>query len=173
MARFPLVLAVLSLAAMASPARAQTPDIQEDIVSYQLTPSLRASMIREAALTRAKLARPVNFDGIANPKTSLWDALQSLTKCSDISLGINAAAFRDEGIKDVFSQPIARPIPPLRGIPASRVLSIILGRMPSRSGVTLSPRGRSVEVSTARAYLYEMRLNGAIVDPITPLLPRR
>lgn len=168
-----IVLAVLSLAGTVSPASAQTPDIQKDTIEWELTPSLRASMLKSAASTRAKLARPVNFDGIANPKTSLKDALDLLQKQSGIPLDVNYAAFRDEDVEDALSLPIGRPIPRMWGVPASTVLRTILGRTPSHSGVTFYPRATTVEISTIRAYLYEVRRNGAIVLPTPPALPRQ
>ena len=173
MARPLFVLAVLSLAIPAPPASAQTPDIQEDRIEWNLTPRLRASMLKSAARTRAKLAMRVNFDGIANPKTSLGDALDLLQKQSGIPLEVNSGAFRDEGVEDALSLPIGRPIPKMRGVSASTVLSILLSRTPSRSGVTFYPRATNVEISTARAYLYELRLNGAIISPTPPALPKR
>jgi hypothetical protein len=97
MARPLILLVVLSLAIPASPASAQIPDIQEDRIAWNLTPRLRASMLKSAAATRAKLAVRINFEGIANPKTSLGDALDLLQKQSGIPLEVNYGAFRDEG----------------------------------------------------------------------------
>ena len=171
MARPLIVLAVLSLVGAASPACAQSP-VEGGIASLY-DPGERPRMLKAAALTRAKLARPVNFDGIANPRTSLGDALALLQKQSGIPLEINKQAFKDEGVEDALSLPIGRPIPRMRGVPTSTALSIILGRTPSRSGVTFYPRATAVEISTARAYLYELRLRGAIVSPTPPALPRR
>jgi hypothetical protein len=96
-----------------------------------------------------------------------------LNKQSGIPLEINNQAFKDEGVEDALSLPIGRRIPPLRGVPTSTVLSIILGRTPSRSGVTFYPRASTVEISTARAYLYELRRYGGIVSSILPAVPSR
>jgi hypothetical protein len=172
MARSLIVLAVLSLSALPSPASAQTHGKGGGIASLY-DPSERPRMLRAAALTRARLARPVNFDGIANPKTSLGDALDLLQKRSGIPLDINIQAFKDEGVEDALSLPIGRRIPPLRGVPASTVLSIMLCRTPSRSGVTFYPRASAVEISTVRAYLYESRRDGGIVSPTPAALPTR
>ena len=130
-------------------------------------------MLKSAAATRAKLAVRINFDGIANPKTSLGNALDLLQKKSGIPLEVNYGAFRDEGVEDALSLPIDRPIPKMQGVSASTVLSILLSRTPSRSGVTFYPRATNVEISTGRAYLYELRLNGAIISPTPPALPKR
>lgn len=173
MARPLVVLTVLSLTVLASPASAQTPDIQGGISSDVRDPGSRASMLKAAAATRAKLAVRVNFSGIANPKTSLADALQLFERSGGIPIDINGSAFRDEGVEDVLSRPIGRPIPKMQGVPASTVLSRILGRTPSLSGATFYARGPVVEISTARAYRYELRLTGAIVRPTPPILPRR
>ena len=61
----------------------------------------------------------------------------------------------------------------MRGVPAFTVLSLILGRTPSHSGVTFYPRAGTVEISTVRAYLYELRRDGAIVSPTPAALPSR
>jgi hypothetical protein len=102
MARPLFILAVLSLGPLASPASAQTPGGEGGGIAGLYDPGERPRMLRAAALTRAKLARPVNFGGIANPKTSLGDALALLNKQSGIPLEINNQAFKDEGVEDAL-----------------------------------------------------------------------
>jgi hypothetical protein len=173
MARPLAALVVLSLTLLASPASAQTVDIHEGTWGNEpIDYSTRASMIKAAALTRGQLARRVNFGGIANPKTTLADALSLFERSSGIPIDINAQAFQDEGVDDVLSRPVGRPIPKMQGVPATTVLSTLLGRIPSRSGITFFPRASTVEISTARYYRYELRLTGAIVRPAPPCMPR-
>ena len=173
MARSLVVLAALSLTVPVSPASAQTPDLNGGIGTLPIDGTQRASMLKHAAITRAKLARRVNFGGIANPKTSLCDALDLLSKRYGLPLDINPQAFQDEGVKDVLDRPIGRVIPRLQDVPVSAVMRSILEGVPSRTGITFFPRGEVVEVSTVRAYRYEIRLTGVIVRPTPPAWPMR
>jgi hypothetical protein len=174
MARSLIVLAVLSLAVMAPPASAQTPDIYEGPDIHEgIDLASRAARLKRAAATRAKLARRVNFDGIINPKTTLADALQFFERSYGVGIDINEQAFKDEGVMGVLDRPIGKAIPKLQGVPLSTVLRRILERVPSRSGVTFFARGGVVEISTGRAYRYELSLTGAIVSPAPPAMPGR
>jgi len=127
---------------------------------------------KSAARTRAQLARLLSFDGISDPKTSLGSALQILEKRYNISLDINEQAFKDEGVDDVRSLLIGKVIPKMQGVELSLVLRRVLERLPSKSGVTFYSRNGVVEISTVRAYRYEIRLRGEIVRPVGPRLPQ-
>jgi hypothetical protein len=173
MARSLVVLAALSLAVPASPASAQTRDQDGGISTLPIEGAQRASMLKHAAITRGKLAKRVNFGGIANPKTSLCEALDLLSKRYGLPLDINPQAFQDEGVKEVLARPIGRVIPRMQDVPVSTVMRSILEGIPSRTGITFFPRGEVVEVSTVRAYRYEIRLTGVIVRITPPAWPTR
>jgi hypothetical protein len=172
MARAYLFLTLLSLAVLASPAGAQTVDINGGIANPPPDLRTRAATLRTAAVTQSKLARRVDFPGIANPKTSVEDALNCLEKRYKVLFCVNDQAFKDEGVQDVLSRPIGRAIPRMEGVPLSTVVAYILGRTPSRSGITFFPRANEVEISTVRYYRYELFRDGAIVRPTPPYIPK-
>ena len=169
MARSLVVLAVLGFAALAPPATAQT----RNITSFEPDRNDYKVARKSTATLQAKLAKLVSFEGISDPNTSLDDALKMLEKRYNIPIDINLEAFNAEGVKDWRSQPIGKAIPKLQSVPLSTVFRLVLERVPSRSGVAFFSRNGVGEISTLRAYRYEIRRDREIVRPIPPSLPGR
>jgi hypothetical protein len=105
-------------------------------------------------------------------KVSVGDALEFLWRRYDIPIDINEQAFMDEQVDDVLSKPIRQTIPKMQNVPLSALILLILRHVPSRSGVTFFPRGGDVEISTVRAYRFEVSRDGGIVRATPPRLPR-
>ena len=100
-----------------------------------LVPGVRSGDDKPAASPADKLLRPVKFPGIEDPKTTLQEALDNLTKDYGVSFDVNEAAFREEQINDVLSQPIAeKPIPKMTDVRLETVLRKVLFRIPVPSG---------------------------------------
>ncbi len=97
-----------------------------------------------------KLAQHIKFDGIDDPRTTLMEALEKLTKLHDITFDINDKAFRFESIMEVGRAEIvaADPIPPMKNVRLSTVLSKILSRVPVPSGATYLLRSDHIEITT-------------------------
>src|SRR5438067_1804305 len=109
---------------------------------------------------RAILAREVNFTGLEDPKTTLEEALDLLSKRYNLTIKVNEAAFKVEGIANVGATPIAeKGIPKAANIAPAKILEMVLGRVPSASKAVflLRPQGY-IEITTTRAAL-------GIVDP--------
>jgi hypothetical protein len=97
-----------------------------------------------------KLAQRVRFDGIGDPKSTLSDALDKLSKLYDINFDINEKAFKFENVSDVAKTPIMAetPIPAMKNVRLSRVLDKILSRIPVSSGATYLVRSDHIEITT-------------------------
>lgn len=101
-------------------------------------------------LVPQNLAQPVKFDGIDDPRTTLTEALEKLTKLHNVNFDINDKAFRFENINEPGKAEIASPdpIPPMKNVRLSTVLSKILSRVPTPSGATYLLRSDRMEITT-------------------------
>jgi RNA polymerase sigma factor (sigma-70 family) len=123
---------------------------------------------------REQLTKPLNFDGIDDPRITLQDALDKLGDRFHINFEINEGAFGLDNLKDVGRTPIAegKPIPPMRNTTLATLLRIILARVPSPSGAVYILRPDSVEITTTAALYPELgiarNIPGAL--PVIPLV---
>jgi hypothetical protein len=97
-----------------------------------------------------KMNQRVNFAGIDDPRTTLDEALEKLGKLYDVSFDINEQAFKMDGLMEVGKTPIAdtAPIPEMKNVRLSRVLTKILRRIPAPSGATYHLRGDRIDITT-------------------------
>lgn len=97
-----------------------------------------------------KLAQRVKFDGIDDPRTTLSEALEKLTKLYEVRFDINEKGFKFENIMEVGKTEIATPapIPAMKNVRLSSILRKILSRVPVPSGATYLVRGDAIEITT-------------------------
>jgi hypothetical protein len=101
---------------------------------------------------QTKLGRRVSFKGFDDPKTTLVDALDSLSKWyfggAEV-FDVNEKAFRFDQFMDVLKAPIAEnnPVPPMNTTLAA-VLRKILARVNAPSGATWLIRRDVIEITT-------------------------
>jgi hypothetical protein len=112
------------------------------------------------------LLQTIEFKGFNDPKTSLSDALESLSKAAGVPIRVNETAFKFEMINDVLSTQITEgnPVPPMRSSLA-RVLQTVIGRIPVPSGTTYMVREDHIEVTTRHAQAAEVSTDREEVAP--------
>jgi tetratricopeptide (TPR) repeat protein len=95
------------------------------------------------------LSKPVQFEGIDDPKVTLSEALDNLAKRYNLSFDINEKAFKFENVMDVAKTPITaeNPVPPMHTT-VSTVLRRILQRVPVPSGATYIIRRDVIEITS-------------------------
>jgi hypothetical protein len=109
---------------------------------------------------RAALAKPIDFPGIDDPKTTLAEALDQLAKDYGVVFDVNERAFKFEQLNDVMRTPITdrEALPSMKGTPLAKVLQKVLNRIPTPSGATFLIRRDAVEITTAYVVRRELRL---------------
>lgn len=97
-----------------------------------------------------KLGQRVQFDGIDDPKCTLSEGLEKLTKLYEVHFDINEKAFQLENVPEVGRNEIAvpRPIPAMKNARLSIILRKILSRVAVGSGATYLVRGDRIEITT-------------------------
>jgi hypothetical protein len=117
----------------------------------------------------AVLDKPVDFGGLDDPKTTLIEALDQLSKVHRITFDVNETAFAADDLKDVLKTEIANPnaIAPMKVL-LSTVLRKILCRVPAKSGATFFIRRDHVEITTVAAQRAELGIKDGV--PMLPLV---
>jgi RNA polymerase sigma factor (sigma-70 family) len=108
------------------------------------------------------LAKAINFEGRDDPKTTLSEILDEFATQYNITFDVNERAFESEGLKDVLSAPLVpdgRPLPKMKGVRFSTVLTKVLSRVPSGSGATFVVRRDHIEITTQAAVREELGLH--------------
>ena len=97
-----------------------------------------------------KLNQRRDFPGEDNPRATLSDALEKLSKLYGVSFEINDTAFKMDGLMEVGRTPIAdpTPIPPMKNVRLSRLLPKILWKVPAPSGTTFYVHGEYIKITT-------------------------
>jgi len=98
-----------------------------------------------------KINQRVDFPGIDDRTATLNDALDQLSKMSGTSFEINTQAFKMDGLAEVGRTPLFEaptPIPPMKNVRLSRLLRVILRRLPAPSGATFYVHGDYIEITT-------------------------
>lgn len=97
-----------------------------------------------------KLAQRVKFDGIDDPKATLDEALDKVSKLYDVTFDVNDKAFKFENLMDVGKTEVASPaaIPAMKNVRLSAVLRKILSRIPVPSGAVYCVRADHIEITT-------------------------
>jgi hypothetical protein len=117
-----------------------------------------------------KLAQRVRFDGIDDPKATLDEALEKLTKLYDVNFDINEKAFKFENLQEVGKTEIATPapLPAMKNARLGTVLRKLLSRIPVPSGATYLVRGDHIEITTGTFQAAEIW--GKYTGPHLPLV---
>ncbi len=124
-------------------------------------PKARPRTENPAVAIARKLKQTADFPGFDDPKLTLEEALDQLTKLYDVSFEINDRAFKSEQIQDVSKTEIATtPIPAMKKAPLERVLRRLLKRIPGESVACWVVRKSDLEITTEAARLAEFWPNG-------------
>jgi hypothetical protein len=115
--------------------------------------SAPADDAKNAREVRAVLARETNFDTLDDPKTTLGEFLDLVSKRYALKFKINDKAFTAEQVANPESCEIAarRPVPAMKGVQLDRVLRKVLDRVPVPSGAAFVVRDNVIEVTTEAA----------------------
>jgi hypothetical protein len=133
---------------------------------------LRAGESEAGRELRHRLSNTVNFQGYDDPRLTLNDALDNLSKRYNLTFDINEKAFELENVKDLGRTPITDrgPIPPMHTTLA-KVLRKILLRVPADSGATYLIRGDVIEITTTEAIRKEFFADRLVMpNPLPPLV---
>jgi hypothetical protein len=117
-----------------------------------------------------KLNQRVDFSGIDDPRNTLSDALENLSRLYDVSFEINEQAFKMDGLMEVGRAETAQPtsIPPMKNARLDRVLHRILQRIPAPSGATYYVHNDHIEITTGT--FQRVIIWGAYGGPYLPLV---
>lgn len=118
---------------------------------------------------REKLAKPIDYQGIDDPKATLAELLQQLSQVYDLSFDVNEKAFRDVEIADVLNYEVAgrAPIPRMK-TRLGNVLQKILSRV-GDSQAAYVVRKDVIEITTRQAFRAEFYPNRG-EGPLPPLV---
>jgi hypothetical protein len=157
-------MGVTALKALRPAARSE--DLETRRRAIRLIAAIKAGL-PGVAQVRA-LGQVVNFGGIDDPKTTLIEAMELMSKTFNVSLDVNEQAFKKDGLKDPLNCQIteSNPLPPMKA-PLQTVLKKILARVPAPSGATYLLRKDSVEITTCAAIRRELKIEkGAELLPL-------
>ena len=117
-----------------------------------------------------KLSKRVTFAGFDDPRLTLKDALDHLSKLGDVTFDINEKAFQTDNVQDVHKSEIVsmNPIPAMKNVRFSTVLRKVLSRVPSESGATYLVREDTIEITTGTFQSQEIW--GDFTGPHLPLV---
>jgi len=119
-----------------------------------LMATLGAQETKPVADLRSRLNQRIDFKGFDDPKTTMGEALDSLTKYG-VTLDVNDNAFREEMIQDVTSCPVAeKPIPKMSNVTLETALRKVLIRVPGDA--TFVIRRDVIEITTEKAWEAEL-----------------
>jgi hypothetical protein len=144
-------------------ASAQTPDGKGP-------PRREPSERQKAAALHEYLYTTVEFRGFDDPDTKYGEAFDHLHRLYNISITVNEQAFKDEGIDDLLTTPLARELPKMKNVTLERVVRKVLERIPVATGTMWLARGGDVEITTVRAYRKEFYPERYPDGPFPPLV---
>jgi hypothetical protein len=131
----------------------------------------RAGDLKRAIAIQTLLTEAKKFKGFDDPKTTLQEALDALSKSQDVTIHINEKAFREEEVMGVQNTPIADPnsIPEFTGT-LSVMLGKLLAKVPVPSGATFLVRDDAIEITTNKALRREFYRGRPAKGPLPPLV---
>jgi hypothetical protein len=137
-----------------------------------LTWSWAAPAPPPAASVVDKLNKTADFKGFDDPKTTLSEALEHLTKLYGVDFEVNERAFKFEQLMDVEKSEIAQPgIRPMKEVRLERLLKKVLSRIAVPSGATFLVRRDCIEITTNQFVDTEVwGRGGSNKDPHLPLV---
>jgi hypothetical protein len=158
------VLGLLAGVWSAAPPRRRTP--ARDAPRH---PRPATAKVKNALPLARKLERVVNFPGIDDPKTTLLEALNKLTRDYGLVFDLNERAFKYEMLNEPLRVPIAEmPIAPMTA-PLATILQKILDRVPVPTGAVYLVRGKVIEITTGdylREEVYVWGYPGAFIPGV-------
>jgi hypothetical protein len=118
---------------------------------------------------RDTLLKVVDSAGIDDPKTTLIEALDQLSKIHNVTFDVDEKAFADDKVDEVLKTAIAEGhrIQPMKA-PLGMVLRKILQRVPAGSGALYRIRKNQIEITTSKAVRAELGI--AKDRPLLPLV---
>ncbi len=117
----------------------------------------------------ASLFKPRPFNGYDDPKLTLGEALDHLSKMYGVPIELNEEAFRQEQVNAADRLPVAeQPIPKLGSASLDRVLRKVLSRISVPGGAAYMVRPDRIEVTTRGAQVSEVW--GKYEGPYLPLV---
>ena len=119
-----------------------------------------------------RLSKGLDFKGFDDPKTTLADALEVLSKENNLVFDINDRAFLAEQVQEVAKTLVAEnPIAAMKNVRLETVLRKLLARVPVASGATFTVRRDRVEITTNQAQEREFWPNAPEgMEPVFPLI---
>src|SRR5205823_4050884 len=125
-------------------------DFSKDRMEKYSSSGFGPNMPKKAIELRQKLTETKRFKGIEDPKTTLGEALDQLSKVHDVTFDVNEKAFKFENLVDPLKAEIAAtPIPEFTGT-MSLMLKKMLTRVPVASGATYIIRRGVIEITTEK-----------------------
>jgi tetratricopeptide (TPR) repeat protein len=117
------------------------------------------------------LSKPVQYEGLEDPKATLQDALEQLAKRYNLSFDINEKAFKFDNIAEPGKAEVASPNPiPAMHTTLSTVLRRILSRVPAPTGATYIIRRDVIEITTGTFAGAEKTVRVyPVADLVTPI----
>jgi tetratricopeptide (TPR) repeat protein len=133
--------------------------------------TMGVAMPKRAFELRDSLNRTVKFQGFDDPKSTLVEALDQLSKRYDLAFDVNEKAFKFEMVPDVTKTEIAQPNPiPEMNATLGTVLRKILARIPVPSGATFLIRKDVIEITTGQFAAAEKTVRAyPVADLVTPI----
>jgi hypothetical protein len=97
-----------------------------------------------------KLDKRATTKALDDPKTTLADALESLSRQFDVTFDVNEKAFQNEMVQDALKSEVAAtsPIPSMKNVRLATALRKVLSRVQVPSGATFTVRGDHIEITT-------------------------
>ena len=159
------LLTLLSLAVLLSWSRAADPPTK----ATEKTAEPAKSPAKPDNSVIAKLFRRVDFAGYDDPKLTLSEVLEDITKNYGLSFLVNEKSFRYENVADVAKTPVTaeNALPPMKNVQVDRILRQVLARIPVPSGATFLVRRDHIEITTGIFFQGEVWFD----DPEGPHLP--
>ncbi|MGH7171062.1 MAG: hypothetical protein ACRELG_12355 [Gemmataceae bacterium] len=134
---------------------------------------LRAGESAAGREMRHRLSTTINYPGLDDPRATLNDALDQMSKRYNLTFDIKEKVFEDDGVKELVGRvPITDsvPIPPMHTTLA-KVLQKILRKVPANSGATYLLRNDVIEITTMDAIRKEFFAERpATPGPLPPLV---
>lgn len=119
-----------------------------------------------------RLSDTINFTGYDDPRMTLNDALDNLSKRYNLTFDVNEKALEIDGVKEVGQAKITDPTPiPAMHTTLAKVLQKTLRRVPAKSGATYLIRGDAIEITTLEAIRKEFFADRpTLLTPLPPLV---
>jgi hypothetical protein len=122
-------------------------------------------------LRARKLFQRVSFKGVDDPKVTLHELLQQVSRDYDLPISVNEKAFKFENVMDVLKYQVAdpNPLPAAENVRLDLLLQSIIKGIPAPSEARFLLRPNAVEITTGQFVHAEVWGDG-YKGPILPLV---